>query len=82
MDSCANCKFWRPIDPDFRKRSENGDRYFYLPEDDPQSHLSWGTCQREVEPSPPMFTQDASEYFSALRTLATFSCSAFELRET
>jgi hypothetical protein len=49
---------------------------FAKPDPDPSHH--WGTCRREDHPRPPMFTEDGSGYFSALRTLADFSCVAYE----
>jgi len=41
----------------------------------------WGTCNRQHAPQPPMFTNDGSGYFSALRTLETFHCAAWELSD-
>jgi hypothetical protein len=38
----------------------------------------WGTCSREDYPNSPMFTNDASLCFSALRTRDSHGCTAWE----
>ncbi len=38
----------------------------------------WGHCKREYQPGTPMFTIDASNYYSVLRTQDTFHCAAYE----
>lgn len=40
----------------------------------------WGTCTRERFTGSPMFTNDASDYFSALRTRAEHYCAAYEVK--
>lgn len=72
--SCHDCRFWTAytVDTDLR--------YFIAPDHlgDLGDKAEWGTCGREFEPDPPMYTNDASAYFSALRTRATFSCAAHQ----
>lgn len=57
--------------------TEKQDQYANPRPDDTGWPDQWGTCQREHEPGSPMFTNDASDYFSALRTKAAFHCNAF-----
>lgn len=74
--SCRSCRFWTPLVED---------RYrFDFPSWDGQEYdeRDWGTCGRESEPGSPMFTNDASQYFSALRTLASHGCNAWQEPET
>jgi hypothetical protein len=86
--NCETCKFWsRQDDVDDRSGS------FMVPDWIPGSPMpetweaakiewgtEWGTCERQSAPGSPMFTNDASEFFSALRTKPTHYCSAWEQR--
>ena len=66
-EACANCKHWQPY--------AEYDSYFMFPyEHGVDEGARWGTCGREHAPNPPMFTNDASLYFSALRTLSGHHC--------
>jgi len=78
---CQGCKHWNP-----HNHNEPGldigapwhlPDYAQISEEIP---VVWGTCRREHEPNPPMFTEDGSDYFSALRTRRDFSCAAWEAR--
>jgi hypothetical protein len=40
--------------------------------------MPWGTCERENKQPTPMYTNDGSGYFHALRTRHDFGCTAFE----
>lgn len=74
MSTCRDCRYWTAWADD------NDRRHINPPDGLVIGESVWGTCGREWEPNPPMFTNDASEYFSALRTRAEFSCSAWEAR--
>ncbi len=85
MSACRDCKHWTRFDlhPDaLSERTELAERLDSATWDS-NSHLpegldrEWGICARPTEKGAPMFTVDASGYYSSLSTLATFSCSEF-----
>lgn len=72
MSTCKSCKYWTGLE--FEE-----DHYVVFPDDDALViKAEWGTCHRQDEVGSPMFTNDGSEYFSALRTRQTFSCCEFQ----
>lgn len=79
--TCVDCRFWERLD----LRTGPGSHYedgalFYLRSDEGEAAAdpaTWGVCHRQDEPGAPMFTVDASEYYSSLSTRAEFSCSEF-----
>lgn len=76
--TCGSCHYWDPITADeeyFNPPPIGGKRSVDKWADWPGE---WGTCARESYPGSPMFTNDASDYFSALRTRSTHYCSAYQ----
>lgn len=81
---CNSCRYWQQlaaIDDDelgWRERGiiEEGGFFGARGHDTtPDTSKTWGVCRREDFEDPPMFTVDASGYYSTLSTQAGFSCS-------
>jgi len=90
VSECSDCKFWTPYGEDLDDHYFRSWDIVYAESDEqiewadavaaatPHPPTPWGTCRREHERPTPMFTNDGSGYFSALRTRHDFGCVAFE----
>jgi hypothetical protein len=91
-ERCETCRFWEPVKINEKYPDLAADRYFDVPGWVPGTEeyeadavreewgelADWGTCVRQDHRSSPMFTNDASDFFSALRTKSTHHCGAWE----
>lgn len=87
--TCRDCRHWQRFDlPTTDSSTEQGvlvgritgDEYSPYRLEDGETR-EWGICARSAERDSPMFTADASGYFSSLSTRAGFSCSEFTARD-
>lgn len=83
MNQCSSCLYWTPGNiPDAFDLVPHVN--WKIPGAEFRDALEtqhrpgpWGTCGRENDADSPMFTNDASDYFAALRTRGTHYCSAY-----
>ena len=90
--NCATCKHWDTgetyclviptwvpgVDPSYDEMSWEERNRMRRHNIEFEWGREWGTCKRQEAPGSPMFTNDASEYFSALRTKPSHSCAAWQ----
>ncbi len=82
MDTCHGCRHWAILNladaDEVDESADDGADRWARPDGLDDWPANWGTCTREDELDPPMYSVDGSDYFSALRTRASFGCNAWE----